>query len=64
LFIGWYLLVYAVGLGLVQTLQALGLDSPDLLALLTVVVTAPLNFLSRRWILRARSPNPQKELAP
>ena len=64
LFIGWYLLVYAVGLGLVQTLQALGVDSPDLLALLTVVVTAPLNFLGGRWIFRAHSPNPQKELVP
>ena len=64
LFIGWYLLVYAVGLGLVQTLQALGVDSPDLLALLTVVVTAPLNFLGGRWIFRSRSPIPQKELVP
>lgn len=61
LFIGWYLLVYAVGLGLVQTLQAFGVDSPDLLALLTVVVTAPLNFLGGRWIFLARSPKPQKE---
>jgi len=64
LFIGWYLLVYAVGLGLVQTLQALGVDSPDLLALLTVVVTAPLNFLGGRWIFRSRSPILQKELVP
>ena len=64
LFIGWYLLVYAVGLGLVQTLQALGVDSPDLLALLTVVVTAQLNFLGGRWIFRSRSPILQKELVP
>ncbi len=62
LLVGWYLLVYAVGLGVVQTLQALGVHSPDLLALLTVVVTAPLNFLGGRWIFRTRSSNSEKEL--
>jgi len=62
LFVGWYLLVYAVGLGVVQTLQALGVHSPDLLALLTVVVTAPLNFLGGRRIFRARSSTSEKEL--
>ena len=61
LFIGWYLLVYAVGLGIVQALQALGVHSPDLLALLTVVVTAPLNFLGGRWIFRGRLSNSEKE---
>ena len=64
LFIGWYLLVYAVGLGVVQTLQALDVHSPDLLALLTVAVTAPLNFLGGRWIFRARSSNSERELVP
>jgi putative flippase GtrA len=64
LFIGWYLAVYAVGLGIVQTLQALGVDSPDLLALLTVVVTAPLNFLGGRWIFGDRSSYSKKELVP
>jgi putative flippase GtrA len=64
LFIGWYLAVYVVGLGLVQTLQALGVDSPDVLALLTVVVTAPLNFLGGRWIFRDRSSHYEKELVP
>jgi putative flippase GtrA len=64
LFSGWYLLVYAVGLGVVQTLQIVGVHSPDLLALLTVVVTAPLNFLGGRWIFRARSSTSQKELVP
>ena len=64
LFIGWYLAVYVVGLGVVQTLQALGVDSPDVLALLTVVVTAPLNFLGGRWIFRDRSPHSEKELVP
>ena len=62
LFIGWYLVVYAVGLGLVQTLQALGVRSPDLLALLTVVVTAPLNFLGGRWIYYVRTSNSEKGL--
>ena len=64
LFIGWYLAVYVVGLGVVQTLQALGVDSPDLLALMTVVVTAPLNFLGGRWIFRDRSSHSEKELVP
>jgi putative flippase GtrA len=56
LFVGWYLAVYVVGLGLLQTLQALGVHSPDRLALLTVVVTAPLNFLGGRLIFRGRAP--------
>ena len=64
LFVGWYLAVYAVGLGVLQTLQALGVDSPDLLAVLTVVVTAPLNFLGGRLIFRARSSNSERELVP
>jgi len=64
LFIGWYLAVYVVGLGVVQTLQALGVDSPDVLALLTVVVTAPLTFLGGRWIFRDRAPHSQKGLVP
>lgn len=62
LFIGWYLAVYAVGLAVVQTLQALGVGSPDLLAVLTVVVTAPLNFLGGRWIFRDRLSISEKEL--
>ena len=62
LFVGWYLLVYAVGLGVVQTLQALGVGSPDILALLTVMVTAPLTFLGGRWIFRGRSSHSHKEL--
>lgn len=62
LFIGWYLTVYTVGLGVVQTVQALGFESRDLLALCTVVVTAPLNFLGARWIFRDRSPHIDKKL--
>lgn len=62
LFVGWYLTVFVIGLGVVQTVQAAGVDSPDILAVLTVVVTAPLNFLGGRWIFRDRSPHPEKEL--
>lgn len=64
LFVGWYLAVYALGLGVLQTLQALGVESPDILAVLTVVVTAPLNFLGGRRIFRDRSSNLEKELVP
>jgi putative flippase GtrA len=62
LFIGWYLAVYVIGLGVVQTLQALGVGSPDVLALLTVVVTAPLTFLGGRWIFRDHCSHSHKEL--
>ena len=61
LLLGWYLVVYVVGLGVVQMLQVGGVASPDLIALLTVVVTAPLNFLGGRWIFRARSSTSVKE---
>jgi putative flippase GtrA len=64
LFVGWYIAVYTVGLSVLQMLQALGVDSPDLLAVLTVVVTAPLNFLGGRLIFRARSSNSERELVP
>jgi putative flippase GtrA len=59
-FIGWYLVVYVVGLGVVQALQALGVRSPDVLALLTVAVTAPLNFFGGRWIFQARNSHPER----
>jgi len=62
IFVGWYLTVFVIGLGVVQAVQAAGVSSPDLLALLTVVVTAPLNFLGGRWIFRDRSPLSEKEL--
>jgi len=62
LFIGWYLTVFVIGLGVVQTVQALGVDSPDVLAVMTVAVTAPLNFLGGRWIFRDRSSHSDKEL--
>jgi len=62
LFVGWYLTVFVVGLGVVQIVQRLGVHSPDILALLTVMVTAPLNFLGGRWIFRDSSPHVEKEL--
>jgi putative flippase GtrA len=51
-FVAWYLAVYALGLGVVHLLSRAGADSPDLLALLTVGVTAPVNFLGGRLIFR------------
>jgi putative flippase GtrA len=62
LFIVWYLTVFVIGLGVVQTVQALGVDSPDILAVITVATTAPLNFLGGRWIFRDRSSHSDKEL--
>jgi putative flippase GtrA len=64
LFVGWYLAVYAVGLGVLQTLQALGVDSPDVLAVLTVAVTAPLNFLGGRLIFRDPSSISRRKVEP
>lgn len=64
LFIGWYLTVFVVGLGVVQSVQTLGVHSPDVLALSTVAVTAPLNFLGGRWIFSDRSSPAEKELVP
>jgi putative flippase GtrA len=62
MFVGWYLSVYVGGLVILHALQALGVGSPDLLAVLTVVVTAPLNFLGGRLIFRAGSSVPGREL--
>jgi len=42
-----YLTVFVIGLGVVQSAQALGVDSPDILAVMMVAVTAPL-MLPRR----------------
>jgi putative flippase GtrA len=54
LFVSWYLAVFAVGLIAVQTLQAIGVHSSNLLAALTVAITAPLNFLGGRLIFQSR----------
>ncbi|MEX5719531.1 GtrA family protein [Geodermatophilus maliterrae] len=45
LYAGWYLLVYAVGLVVVQALHSSWQPSAVVTAVLTVAVTAPLNFL-------------------
>jgi putative flippase GtrA len=62
LFIGWYLIVYVVGLGVVQALQALGVHSPDVLSLLTVAVTAPLNFFGGRRIFQGRNSHSERKV--
>ena len=49
-FAGWYLLVYAVGLGVVQIMTALWEPSPLTTAVVTIAVTAPLNFLGGRLL--------------
>jgi len=64
LFIGWYLAVYAVGVSAVQALQALGVRSHNLLAVFTVLLTAPLNFFGGRRIFAERLPTSTKEIAP
>jgi putative flippase GtrA len=49
-FAGWYLLVYAVGLGVVHLMTALWEPSSFTTAVATVAVTAPLNFLGGRLL--------------
>jgi len=49
-FAGWYLLVYAVGLGVVQIMTTLWEPSPLTTAVVTIAVTAPLNFLGGRLL--------------
>ncbi len=51
-FAGWYLLVYAAGLAVVQGLHLLWQPSSLVTALVTVAVTAPLNFLGGRALFR------------
>jgi putative flippase GtrA len=53
-FVGWYLLVYAVGLLVVHLLEAVTDPSAVVTAVVTVAVTAPLNFLGGRVLFRAR----------
>jgi len=55
-FVAWYLLVYGVGLLAVQLLQALWTPSSLVTAVVTVAVTAPLNFLGGRLLFRPTSP--------
>jgi putative flippase GtrA len=51
-FVAWYLASYGLGLGVVHVLGVLGVENPDLLALLTVAITAPVNFVGGRLIFR------------
>jgi putative flippase GtrA len=53
-FAGWYLLVYTVGLAVVQLLDALWEPSSVVTAVATVALTAPLNFLGGRLLFAPR----------
>jgi putative flippase GtrA len=54
-FAAWYLLVYGVGLLVVQSLHAVWAPSGVVTALLTVAVTAPLSFLGGRLLFTPRT---------
>jgi putative flippase GtrA len=58
-FVGWYLLVYGVGLLVVQFLHAFWEPSALVTAVVTVGVTAPLNFLGGRLLFAVRPPAPR-----
>ena len=49
-FVAWYLLVYGVGVAMVQVLHLMANPSPLVTAVVTVGVTAPLNFLGGRLL--------------
>jgi hypothetical protein len=49
-FVAWYLAVYGIGLVAVQVFDSTHDNSPVVLAVLTVLITAPLNFLGGRLI--------------
>lgn len=55
LFVGWYLLIYGVGLVLVSVLDTRTDLGAELLALVVVAVTAPLNFIGGRLIFAPRA---------
>ena len=54
-FVGWYLLVYAVGLGVVHLLESLWDPSSLVTAVATVAVTAPLNFVGGRLLFTGQA---------
>jgi putative flippase GtrA len=56
-FAGGYLAVYGVGLVVVQALTTFWDPSSLVTAVVTVVVTAPLNFLVGRWLFADRMPS-------
>jgi putative flippase GtrA len=55
-FVGWYLLVYGVGVAVVQAVHLMWDPSSVVIAVMTVGVTAPLNFLGGRLLFRAPRP--------
>jgi putative flippase GtrA len=52
-FIGWYLLVYGIGLLVVQTAHLVWETSSLTTAVITVALTAPLNFVGGRLLFGA-----------
>jgi putative flippase GtrA len=52
-FVGWYLLVYGVGLLVVHGVQTFWQAGPLVTAVVTVAVTAPLNFIGGRLLFRS-----------
>lgn len=59
LFVGWYLLVYAVGLVVIGVLTSLWTPSALVTSVVTIGVTAPLNFLGGRLLFGVRSAAPR-----
>jgi putative flippase GtrA len=55
-FVGWYLLVYGVGVAVVQAVHLMWQPSSFVTAVVTVGVTAPLNFLGGRLLFRGARP--------
>jgi putative flippase GtrA len=51
-FVGWYLLVYGVGVAVVQAIHLMWDPSALVTALVTIGVTAPLNFLGGRLLFQ------------
>jgi putative flippase GtrA len=58
LYCGWYLLVYAAGLLVVQVLHAVWQPADVVTAVLTMGVTAPLGFLGGRFLFAPRPAAP------
>lgn len=55
-FVGWYLVVYGIGLLAVQLITTMWRPSSVVTAVVTVAVTAPLNFLGGRLLFDRRAP--------
>lgn len=63
-FIGWYLLVYGVGVLVVHGVHTMWHPRAAVLAVLTLTVTAPLNFLGGRYLFAGRRPSAAVSEAP